>query len=227
MITRSPNEPTVIRSRVPAACEQRVSEHYFALWGRLNSLSGTPLRVLGLTSTLRGEGVTTVAANLAIAASGTRGVRTLIVDANLRAPSLHRWFNCLRGPGLNEIVSGQCEWKEVIQPVAGEGLSLLPSGTSVGEWTATADLSRCRDLLQELGENFDLVVVDLPAVGDGGMTLPLSTGVEGVALVVEAERVHWEDAQRTTQLLSQADARLLGVVLNKKSERVPRWLRRR
>lgn len=227
MITWSPDDSIVVRTSVAAVRKQPLAEHYEALWGRLNSVAGTPLRAVGLTSTYRGEGVTTVTANLAMAAAGARGAHTLLVDANLRASALHRFFGKLRGPGLSEAVSGKCDWKESVQPLAKAGLSLLPAGITVGEFTATTDIARCHDLLHELGEHFDLIIVDLPAVGDGGMALPLSAALDGVALVVEAERVPWEDARRSTQLLSQAEARLLGAVLNKKPDRTPHWLRRR
>lgn len=227
MIIRSPDEPAAIRPRPAAAPRpQGLAESFQGLWVRLNNVSESPLRSLGLTSSQSGEGVTTVACNLAMAAGGC-GTRTLLVDANLRSPGLHRQLGVLRGPGLSDVVAGHGEWKEAILPTAEPGLSFLQAGLSTGEWTGGADWSACRELLQQMSEQFDLTIVDLPPVGTEGATLPLAAALEGVALVVEAEKVAWEAAHHSAQLLTQARARLLGVILNKKPNPAPGWFHRR
>ncbi len=228
MIARSPDSAAARHGTASFGNAQAsLADHCRAVWSRLYSLGEQAPRLIGLTSSSREEGVTTVAVQLALAAADVASRhKVLLVDANLRFPAAHERLRSDRGPGLVEVVSGQIDWKDAIQPVAPTGVSLLAAGLTNGDLTTASDLVRCQELFRELISQFDVVLVDLPAVGDVGLTLPVVGNLDGTILVVEAERTASEDARRSAQLLSDAQARLLGVVLNKRREFLPRWLRR-
>src|ERR1035437_2681789 len=119
------------------------------------------LRSIVLTSAAPGEGKTTIAAHLAIA-NADRGKKTLIVDGDLRRPSLHTKFGLTPREGLSNVLTGELAWQDVLVPVEGRpNLSLLPAG--LGSHRA-ADLigPRLSTLLDELAKEYDLVIMDAP-----------------------------------------------------------------
>jgi Mrp family chromosome partitioning ATPase len=201
-------------------------EHFRALLPRLLGGHGgqAPLRTVGLTSCWPGEGVSTVAAHLAVAAAARAPRPVLLVDANLERPSAHRRFALRPAPGLADaLLSGG---PPAVQPSAVPQLSLLVAG-DVGGRRAHAETSpHLTGLLQALQEDFGLVLFDLPPASGGPFAGRLAGLLDGTLLVVEAERARWQEAQREKELLAQAGANLLGAVLNKRRQYVPRWLQR-
>lgn len=207
-----------------------VADHYHALWGRLNGLGGgdQPPRTIGVTSCARGEGVTTVAANLALAAAESlAGQQVLAIDANPRTPALHRLLGADDPTlGLTDVLAGRRDWREAIATTAAANVSLLPAGQVGARVTSAADLARCAELLADWQAKFDVIVFDLPPVAEAGLTLPLAGMLDGVLLVIESERIAWETAGRAKSMLSQSHARLLGAVLNERRASERRWMPR-
>lgn len=101
---------------------------------------------------------------------------------------------------------------------------VLAAGDSPGASRRADDSTRSNLAVQELRNDFDLVVFDLPPAGDSAGGDRLAAMMDGVLLVIEAERVRWQVAQRTKERLLHGDARLLGAVLNKRQRHVPGWL---
>ena len=185
-------------------------------------------RIIGITSSRTGEGVSTVATGLAMAAAKTEAGRsTLLVDANLNLPALQRYFGADLSEGLSDYVAGRLPLGEVIQPSHISNLSLLAAGTRPMRGLTSDEAQRLSEFIQEVRRGFDLVVIDLPPIIEAGLTMAVARLVDGVLLVVEAEGVDRQTVRRTLQLLGQARARVLGAVLNKQEEHVPDWLRRR
>jgi succinoglycan biosynthesis transport protein ExoP len=183
------------------------------------------LQVVGLTGCSTGAGVSTVSANLAIAGAQA-GLATLLVDANWRRPSLHKRFQVPRTPGLGEVLLAGLHWESALVALSLSGLGLLPVGDA-GDLAAATGVSGLAELLIQLRERFDLVVIDLPCVSPAESTLQWTSLLDGVLLVLEAERDHEETARRASKTLRDARAQVLGAVLNKRREHLPRWLDRR
>jgi Mrp family chromosome partitioning ATPase len=183
-----------------------------------------PLRAVGLTSCHRGEGVSTVAAGLARTAAAFGEQTVLLVDFNLTGPSAAERFGLEDGPGVTEVLAGSATWEAAVQPAAGEQLWILPAG-SVRDAHA-ADSATLPELVHDLTSQFDLVLFDLPAAGAASAVLRVGGRLDGLLLVVEAERIRREVAARTTDQLEAAGCRVLGAVLNKRREHVPAWLYR-
>jgi Mrp family chromosome partitioning ATPase len=111
-----------------------------------------------------------------------------------------------------------------VQRAAGEHLWIRPAG-GVRDGHA-ADAATLPELIGALRNQFDLVLFDLPAAGTASAVLRVGRHLDGVLLVVEAERIRREVAARTTDQLEAGGCRMLGAVLNKRREHVPAWLYR-
>jgi len=186
---------------------------------------GCSLRTLGITSCYSGEGVSTVAAQLAVtAASYDR--RVLLVDCSLERPSAERTFRLRLGAGLADYLLEDQELPACIQTTGVENLSVLTAGRSNGRLADAYDAAGLVHLVESLKKEFHLSVFDMPAAGEASPTTRMARLLDGVVLVVEAERVRLEVAQRITEQFVRADVRLLGAVLNKRQHYVPNWLYR-
>jgi len=189
--------------------------------------SSKPLRILALTSCLNNEGVSTVAANLAVTLARHDQGSILLVDANLRRPSAHRIFRVKLSPGLLDIVVNARRNREIIHSSPIGNLFVLSSGRRAVDISRLYRSKAFRDLVDLWRRQYRFVVFDLPALREDSSALHLASLVDGVIWVVEAERVRFQVAQRAKERLLEAKANLLGVVLNKRRFPVPGWLYRR
>lgn len=203
------------------------SQHYYLTLLRSLTTAGTaesPITTLGVTSCYPGEGVSTVAVQLSVAAAAT-GMRVLLVDLNWKRPTIHTTFSVPRGPGLSEALADEGRQVPPIQDSQIPNLSLLTVGNFVGDFNLAISLERMAGLIRSL-QDYDLIVFDLCESAEAGPSLSLSSLLEGVLLVIEAERVRWEVALRVKELLVRSGVNVLGAVLNKRRQRIPRWLYR-
>lgn len=203
----------------------KIREFYNTLRDRLMLAKGEsrePPRLISLTSCYRGEGVSTVASNLAVTLS--HHGRVLLVDANLHHPSLHRIFKVELTPGLAETLeSGQ-----VAITVAGHNFDVLAAGQMNGSLPRMVESpERLADVLKEYKEQYRFVIFDSPAVNESSAAVRLASLVDAVILVVEAERTRRETVLRVKEQLQQVEAKILGVVLNKRRFPIPGILYRK
>ncbi len=201
-------------------CCQRVLERLG--WPRRNGV--VPPRTLGITSTARGEGVSTLAAHLAATAAAKEAGRVVLVDGNLASPTLHKTFQLELAPGLVECLEAGELCAGVFRQTSFAGLSVLCAGELQHSAAKLCTTAMWPMLLDELAAEFELVIFDLPLVGQQSCTSRLASLFDGIVLVVETEKVSWTAAQRAKELLAQAHANLLGVLLNKRQQYLPSWL---
>jgi Mrp family chromosome partitioning ATPase len=212
---------------VTLAIEPSEAQHYYLTLLRSILPAGiaeNPITTLGVTSCYPGEGVSTVAVQLSVAAAAT-GMRVLLVDLNWKRPTIHKTFDVERGPGLSEALANEGRQDPPIQASHIPNLSLLTVGNFVGDFNLAISLERMAGLIRSL-HDYDLVVFDLCESAEAGPSLSLSSLLEGVLLVIEAERVRWEVALRVKELLVRSGVNVLGAVLNKRRQRIPKWLYR-
>lgn len=198
-----------LRPRDPAA------EAYRLVRSNLLFVSGSeqPRRLL-VTSPGPGDGKTSTATNLAITFAHA-GERVLLVDADLRRPTVHRVFGVTAPVGLSSALAGRIDWREVVAETDVEGLSLLPAGNSPPNPAELLGTARGAEILREAGEAYDRVIVDSPpvlAVVDASL---LARQVDGVILVLLAGKTRIEAAKAAAQQLRTASARILGTVINR------------
>ncbi|HZZ72130.1 MAG TPA: CpsD/CapB family tyrosine-protein kinase [Pirellulales bacterium] len=212
--------PTGARKSLPA------DPYFQTLWSRLRTVEGATgkLRTMGLTSSRRGEGVSIVTANLAVTAA-EHGSRVLLVDANAAHPAVHRLFNIPAIPGWSELLENGGELTDFIQPSGVVNLTLLTAGQNPGALARIPE-SAWNNLFDDVRHDFDWLLIDLPALDQVGTTLSTAGLLDGMILVIEAERVRWEVANRAKESLVQSQATLLGAVLNKRRQYLPGWIYR-
>jgi len=173
------------------------------------------LRVLAVTSTLAGEGKTTTISNLAVAYA-QEGKKVLLIDGDLRHPSLHAMFNMTNKLGLSNILANQCPYHETVRLTSIENLSIIPSGPIPPNPAELLSSGKFTELIEQVKEEYDLILIDtapVMAVADG---LVISTVCDGVILVVMAGKAKREHIAKTKEKLLHVQAHLLGVVLNNK-----------
>jgi protein-tyrosine kinase len=170
-------------------------------------------RALAITSSDVGDGKTFVAANLAVAFSQLPG-RTLIIDANLRQPRLHKVFGVEGEVGLSSILAGRSE-PNVIKPVSHlSNLYLLPAGVMAPNPAELLQRASFSLLLKELLDKFDHVLVDTPSHAAGSDARVISVHC-GAALVVGrqgASRI--PGMQALVKLLQKSKVKMAGVLMN-------------
>jgi Mrp family chromosome partitioning ATPase len=175
-------------------------------------------RRIGITSALRGEGVTTVTSGLAPTIARWSPREVLLIDANVSDPALSRQHGD-PSPGLSEVCAGEYDVEAALRVTDDANLLLLPSGRECVCFLG-ADA-----LLRQLSERFDYQLVDLPPLPQWHAALPLVAALDGVVLVVESERAARSALRETRTALERLGVPLLGAVLNKQHSYLPRWLR--
>lgn len=179
----------------------------------LASLSGVPSTLL-LTSSREGEGKSTTALGLARdLAQG--GQRVLLVDADLRKPSLHRLLDAANERGLSSVLARRSGIDEAIQPTATEGLMFVPAGPLPPNPAQLLAGNVLAGLLSLLAERYDVVVVDGPPVLGLADAPRLASAVEGVLFVVAADGAHRGHAKAALRRLHRTNAAIVGAVLTK------------
>ena len=175
--------------------------------------TSTELKTLLITSTRPGEGKTTTVANLAITVAEI-GKSVVLVDSDMRRPSLHYLFGINKSPGLAEILQGKIEWADALRNPGVENLNIIPSGEIPPNPSELIGSKKMELFLNELKERFDVVLFDacsVLAVTDAAILAALT---DGVLMVVMAEKTPREAILRALTLLKNVNSRLLGVVFN-------------
>lgn len=179
----------------------------------LLSAAGQPPRSLLVSSAQPGEGKTTVSANLAISLAQL-GQRVLLIDGDLRRPSVHRAFGIQRTLGVVSYLAGQQDWRAAVEKTVLPGLDVLVSGPVPPNPAELLSSDRMQALIREALEEYKFVVVDSPPLLNVSDSRILATLVEGVVLVVKGGDTPRELAQRAQAYVSAVGARVIGAVLN-------------
>lgn len=176
---------------------------------------GGEIRSILVTSSLPEEGKSTVAMNLAIAMAET-GRTVLLIDGDLRSPTVHKAFNLTNWVGLSSILVDQTRVEDCIYSIQDvQGLSVLTSGPVSPNPAELLGSEGMKDLFAELSEQWDTIVIDSSSVlMPFSDVLTLARMAEGVLLVVKSRKVLQKHAIAAKQLLEQQGAHLLGAVLN-------------
>ncbi len=200
--------PEVEQPSPLAASYQILSTQIMAIRQRLN---GPGVLV---ASAEADAGRTTVAANLAISLARD-GARVLLVDADLRNPSLHEHFGLINRAGLAEILSGEASIEDVVQATGVEGLLFIGAGQPPVNPVRLFRSERMEELLDEVGKGADFLVLDSPSGGTFGDALVLAEKVQNVVLIHEAGRPPSEGEYEFHKALERLGVNIIGLVLNK------------
>lgn len=195
--------------------KSRINEAYMALQTNLSFATdhGFP-RSISVTSSIPSEGKST--SSFALARSLSRmGKRVILVDIDLRRPSLAKLLGLDPSKGVSNYLAGEYEWASLVHPAAVDRLSVMTSGPIPPSAAELLSGPRLEQLVQQLLGQFDHVVLDSPPLL-GLADAPLIAGaVEGTILIVEAERVPTKVACNAISRLKSANARIFGAVLTR------------
>jgi capsular exopolysaccharide synthesis family protein len=182
----------------------------------LNWSSETPLRTLAITSAEPNEGKSTIAANLAVAI-GQTGRTVVLVDCDLRRPQQHKLFNCTNDKGLCQVLTKQAPLSNVLQESFPSKVTIMTTGV-LPEDTHPAELlssEAMENLIKQLSQLCDIVILDLPAARVLADASIVSSMVDGVLLVVGRNLIKEQEVQDAYQQLQDANANVIGTVINR------------
>lgn len=199
--------------------ESPISETYRTLRTNIQYSSvDEPIRTLIVTSANPGDGKTTTAANLAVTYA-QEGKRVLVVDADLRKPALHHWFNVSNLSGLTSVLMNESPWQNAVKPTDVEGLSVLASGPTPPNPTEMLNSNKMNQLIEEFKAQYDLVIFDGPPALLMSDSLIIAAKCDGVLIVVSGGVTKRQHAEKLYVSLEHVNAKVLGVVLNNKQKR--------
>jgi succinoglycan biosynthesis transport protein ExoP len=174
----------------------------------------SPFRSILITSSLPGEGKSSTAANYAVILA-QKGGRVLLVDADLRRPTLHLYFGVANTVGLSDAILGDASRAMVTTPIHDlENLHFLPAGGKVSLPSEALGSMKFNAMIKEWEERYDTVIFDSAPVLSVSDTVPLASWTDAVVLMARAGFTPLSALQRTKTVLTRAHARIAGVVLN-------------
>ena len=156
-----------------------------------------------ISSSIPGEGKSTIAINLAVSLADT-GARVILVDADLRQPSIAEYAGIEGRVGLTTVLIGRAEVEDVIQPFAATGLDLLPAGQIPPNPSELLGSMAMADLLERLSASYDMVLLDSPPLLPVTDAVVLSKLAGGALVVVGADRIHRPQLQQSLESLETA-----------------------
>ena len=173
------------------------------------------IRKLVVTSPGPGEGKSTLVANLGVVMA-QNGQTTVIIDADLRKPTLHRIFGVPGDSGLTSaLTSPDDHWRTHAVRVALPGLYLIPAGPIPPNPAELVGSPRFKHLLDELTDEVDIVIIDSPPVLSATDSLAMGDFSDAILLVAQAHKTRVEAIQHSVKAIRRGNIRLIGVVLNR------------
>jgi protein-tyrosine kinase len=226
---RSEKRPLVGAGTAARPC--KLNAYYRALVQRILAADmAAPLNrtieTIGITSPARGAGVSTVAFNIAVAAARSDIGPVLLVDADVTKQANPNLIPGSPKLGLADALANAVDPIDCTFNTSIENLSIIAGRGQAKHQELNFDPFEAAELLDEFKSNFKLLVVDIPAPTELNGSIYLAGKLDGVLLVIESELSDGRAALRTKQQLIEANANLLGVVLNKRRKDVPNWLDR-
>ncbi|NOV00228.1 CpsD/CapB family tyrosine-protein kinase [Paenibacillus planticolens] len=211
MMHKNPNSPS--------------SEAYRSLRFNIDcSVFGREAKIVTVTSSSRGEGKTTTAINLAVAYAQT-GKKVILVDADLRNPSIHLSLGQDNARGLTNYLVKQNTLNEIVHQSIIENLSILTSGPLPQNPSGLLASNQMDILLEELRANYDMVIVDTTSVLSLTDAKIMATKCDGTLLIVKFGKMKRGIAKKVKEELLLAKVNLIGVVMNEmKSEHAASYL---
>jgi len=193
-----------------------VSEQYRTIRTNIQFSSiDEEIRTLMVTSSGPGEGKSTTVANLAIVFA-QQGKKILLVDADMRKPTVHYTFGMTNTLGLTNVLTRQASVKEVAKSSGIEQLDVMTSGPIPPNPAELLGSKGMAHFLEEAKEEYDMVIFDTPPVLAVTDAQILSNKCDGTILVISSGKTEIEKAAKTKELLEAAKSKVLGVVINNK-----------
>ena len=171
------------------------------------------LKTILVTSSTPGEGKSTNAANLGIVFA-QEGKRVLIIDGDLRKPTLHQTFKTFNKVGLSNVIAKKVAFYEAIQETFIVGLNVITSGPIPPNPSELLASKAMDALLLDVKKDYDIIIIDSPPLLSVSDTQILANKCDSTILIVNAGVVEKSAVQKATAILNNSQSKILGVVLN-------------
>ena len=169
--------------------------------------------VIGITSSMRGEGKSTTSINLSYVFA-EKGRKVLLIDGDLRIPSVAKKLDIDRVPGLADLLRGKGMEISDIKPYLMDNWHVLPSGEIPPNPSELLGSRRMKRLLDALKEKYDYIIVDLPPVNLVSDAISISSLISGMIVVVREEHTEKRELERCFNQLKLSNVKILGCVMN-------------
>ncbi|CEN94108.1 polysaccharide biosynthesis tyrosine autokinase [Paeniclostridium sordellii] len=176
------------------------------------------IKTIVVTSSQQNEGKSTVIANLAVSFAGMEDKKVLVVEGDLRNPTVHRMFNVSNTHGITEILTGQRSFQECVYRTEVQGLDVITCGKIPPNPSEMLASKKMKAFIESLKDYYDYIFIDAPPIGiitDAGI---VSTYTDGTMLVVGSKEVDIDMVKIAKSRLEKVNANILGLVLNKFEE---------
>lgn len=196
--------------------EFTATEQYKLLRTNLNFTipEGTKCPVIGVTSSMRGEGKSTTSINLSYVLA-EKGSKVLLIDGDLRIPSIAKKMSIANAPGLTDVLMSKGTHRiEVFKSNLHDNWYIMPAGDIPPNPSELLGSKRMEAALESLREKFDYIIVDLPPVNIVSDALSISNYLTGVVLVVRADHTEKKELERCFRQLKLSNVNVLGCVIN-------------
>lgn len=215
--------------RIEASVRARSSEELAQLWSNVFFSTEKPApRIVVVTTARRGDGASQVSAGLAmIGAAANRDVRIALIDLNLRSPRLASLLGASGEPGVTDVLSGRTTLDAAVQTQSladGGTLYFLPAGEPSEQPLGLFKSRQFKSMMARLGDRFDHVIIDSASAGSHPDAQVVGSMSDGALLVVRAGQTPRETVAEVKKRLDLAGTRLLGLVLNQRSDPIPSLL---
>jgi len=220
MVSAKPKAPTLLDSyhgESPASTEFRRLLHNMMNSDKLIEGAKTFL----ITSATTGEGKSTIASNLALTASIYKSRKTLLVDGDLRRPTLHTLFGYSRDNGLSDVLDNKVKLEDAFKSTSLESLWVLTAGRRRPNPSRYFESDQLKEVVEAVKFYFDLIIFDCAPVIPVADALALGAQVDGVLLILKAGVTPREVARRAAEVIIDSGSNLLGLAMNNESDALP------
>jgi Mrp family chromosome partitioning ATPase len=218
---RKKPQPTTFNKR-GAVQARMLREHCRHLCLSLFYREHAPIRSLGVTSSIAGEGKSFVAAVMAQVLANDSSEPVTLLECNWDHPSQHAYFGIPATPGLAEWLRGTCDEADIRYQVQ-SNLTVIPAGTGVDDAVKLLKQVQQQGLLHTLTQADGFYIVDLPPILSSGYGSLAASLLESLVLVVRAQVIPESMVAETCTQLKELS--IHGIILNQGDSRIPRWLR--
>ena len=178
------------------------------------SLPGTGCKCIGVTSANRGDGKSSISANLAISLAQIN-MRVVLIDCDMRLPTIAEKFRIKSTPGLSNLLSGGISDIPIVH-IDDKNLDIIPAGTVPPDSTTLISSQGMTDLVENLKEAYDYIIFDFPPITIVSDAVILSGIIDGYLVVVRHEKSEYQMISETIRQMQFADAKIIGFVYNGK-----------
>ena len=194
-----------------------VSESFRTIRTNLSFMSpDKPLKSIMVTSSGAGEGKSIFICNLSVSLA-QNGEKVLIIDSDTRRPMVHRFFGLTNHTGLNDLLTGKEDFKNVIESSKVENLDVMTTGSIPPNPLELISSKKMDAVLNQAVKKYDKVMVDAPPAAMLADATVLGNKVNGVIIVAESEGTKKDILKKTIDNLKKAQANIIGSVLNNHS----------